>query len=76
MFRERSQPVLERLVRINDDFQLAIGQPPDDTWAFRRQRDFDPLAVQTERVGDLKDPADVFETTQLLTALMLHHAAF
>jgi len=61
MFRERSQPVLERLLRINDNFQLAIGQPPDDTRAFWRQRDFDPLAVQTERVRDLKDPADVFE---------------
>jgi hypothetical protein len=61
VFRERSQPVLERLVRIDDDFQLAIGQPPDYAWTFWGQRDFDPLAVQTERVGDLKDPADVFE---------------
>jgi hypothetical protein len=48
MFRERSQPVLELLVCINDDFHLAIGQSPDDTWAFWRQRDFDPFAVQTE----------------------------
>ena len=47
MVRERSQPVLERLFRINDDFQLTIGQPSDDTWIFWRQRDFDPLAVQT-----------------------------
>ena len=61
MFWERPQPILERLVCIDDDFQLAVGQPPDDTWAFRRQRNFYPLAVQTERVGDLKDLADVFE---------------
>jgi hypothetical protein len=61
VFRERFQPVIERLVRINDDFQLAIGQPPDDTGAFRGQWNFDPLAVQPERVGDPKDPADVFE---------------
>src|SRR6266513_2913345 len=52
---------LVRLFRINDDFQLTIGQPSDDTWIFWRQRDFDPLAVQTERVGDLKNPADVLE---------------
>ena len=61
MFRERSQPVLERLVRINDDFQFSIGQLPDRTGAFRGQGNFYPLAVQSERVGDPKDPADVVE---------------
>jgi len=61
VFRERSQPVLERLVRIHDYFQLAIRQPPDDTRVFRRQRDFNPLAVQSERVGDPKDSADMVE---------------
>jgi len=49
------------LVRINDDFQFAIGQPPDRTGAFWGQGNFDPLAVQSERVGDPKDPADVME---------------
>ena len=63
MFRERSQPVLERLVRINDDFQFAIGQSPDGTWAFRGQRDFDPLAVQPKRVGNPKDPVDMWNDT-------------
>lgn len=61
MFRERSQPVLERFVRIDDDFQFAIGQSPDNTRAFRGQWDFNPFAIQAERVGDLKDPADLFE---------------
>jgi len=61
VFRERSQPVLERLVRINDNFQFAVGQPPDRTGAFRGQGYFDPLAVQSERVRDPKDPADVME---------------
>jgi hypothetical protein len=61
VFRERPQPVLERLVRINDDFQFAIGQPPDRTGAFRGQGDFDPFAVQSERVGDPKDLIDVMK---------------
>jgi hypothetical protein len=61
VFRERAQPVLERLVRINDDFQFTIGQPPDRTGAFRGQGNFYRLTVQPEGVGDPKDPADVME---------------
>lgn len=61
MFGEQFQPVLEGLLRIDDNFQLAIGQPSDNAWGFRRQGDLDPLAVETEQVGDLKDPADLFK---------------
>ena len=61
MFGERFQPVLEGLLRIDDYFQLAIGQPPDNTRGFRRQGDLDPLAAETEQIGDLKDPADLFK---------------
>ena len=61
MFREQAQPVLEGLLRVDDYFQLAIGQASDNARGFRRQGDFDPLAAETEQVGDLKNPADLFK---------------
>lgn len=61
MSRERLQPILEGLVRIDDNFQLPVGQSSDGARALWGQGNFDPFPVQSKRIGNPEDLGNMFE---------------
>jgi len=63
--RKADEPLVERLFRIHDDFEFAIGQSANRPGIFRRQEDFHPLSIQSERIGYIKNLADVLKRDYL-----------
>ncbi|HSB44860.1 MAG TPA: hypothetical protein VLD60_07605 [Nitrospira sp.] len=59
------QPLLERLICVNHDFQFPVTQSPDKARLFRREGNLHPLPIQAERVGQLEDTTDVRERDNL-----------
>src|SRR5689334_24996305 len=59
--RKRSQPFVKGAISVHDDFEFSVRKSPDDARPLRRERDFDPFAIETERVRQFQNAVDLCE---------------
>ena len=55
---EGAEPFFKRLVGIDDDFKFSIRERADLAWGFRRKGNFHPLAIESQAVCHIENPAD------------------
>lgn len=61
MLFKGAKPLIERLLGIDDNFEFSVGEFANDAGILRRERNLYPLAIKTQGICHIENPADLLK---------------
>ncbi len=61
MLFKSAEPLVEGLLGVDDNLKFSIGEFADYAGSFRGERNFHPLAIEAQGIGQVENPADLLK---------------